>query len=96
MSKLLAVQCGTLQMLQVRGDFDMDRIEMALALQEPVTVHAYVPELDEVRALTIENLTRRRDGWGVEHITGYIFEGNNMVYATLHDNPVEANPLNLK
>ncbi len=83
-------------MLQARGDFDMQIIENAMALQESVTVHVYVLELDEVRAITIEGLKRRPDEWGVEHITGYIFEGRSMVYATLHDNPVEADPLNLK
>lgn len=96
MSKLLAVQCGTIQMLQVRGDFDMNDIKSAMARQEPITVQAYVPELNEVRAFTIEGLDRHRDGWGVEHITGYIFEEGNVVYATLYDNPAEADPLNLK
>lgn len=96
MSRLLAIQCGTLQMLQVRDTYDMDVIERARQRGTPVTITAYVPECGEDRLFTIEGLNRARDGWGVEHTVGYIFEGSTVAYVTFHNNPAEADPLNLR
>lgn len=96
MSRLLAIQCGTLQMLTVRDTYDMNTIEAARCQGASITIAAYVPEHGEDRLFTIEGLTRARDGWGVEHIVGYSFENDVMTYVTFHDNPLEAHPLNLK
>lgn len=96
MSKLLAVNYGHTQMLQVWGVYEMSAIGRAMLENQSVTVRVYVPELNEDRDIIIDNLHLAKDGWGVQHIEGMIMVDDGVVQAILYDNPAEADPLNLK
>lgn len=83
-------------MFLVRDEYPMSMIEQAMEDQRHVEVLVYMPEYGEDRIVRIDNLHRRVDGWGVEHIEGFIIENGGLVRATLYDNANEAHPLNLR
>lgn len=74
----------------------MSVIEAKVKADETLEVIAYLPEYREDRILEISGLHHAKDGWGVQHIVGTIVEDGGTIQVTLYDNPVEADPLNLK
>ncbi len=94
-SKLLAVQVGNTQMLTVHPEFEMsmDAVRLSMQNDRPIEVEVVGLENPYVRVC---DLRLAEDNWTVEHIVGTIHEGDHKVDVTLHDNPVEASPLNLR
>lgn len=94
--RLLAINCGNTQMLQVTDDYKMSMVEQAMEDGRSVDVVVYMSEYGENRIITVHNLHYAKDGWGVTHIEGLIMEPDGVVRVTLYDNPAEADPLNLR
>lgn len=75
--------------------YDMDIIRRALECEKPVEVRVYILEQDEYRMIQIDKLQYSTNGWGERIIEGFVLEGGYITRVILHDNPVDANPLNL-
>lgn len=80
---------------------DVDPIEMSVIERkvtecEKLMVTAYLHEYGERRILVISGLRHAKDGWGVTHVVGTLVEEDGVIEITFYDNPVEADPLNLK
>ena len=66
--RLLAINCGNTQMLQVTDDYKMSVIEQAMEDGRSVDVVVYMSDYGENRIITVHNLHYAKDGWGVTHI----------------------------
>lgn len=80
---------------------DVDPIEMSVIERkatkgEELIVTAYLHEYGERRILVISGLHHVKDDWGVTHVVGTLVEEDGVIEITFCDNPVEADPLNLK
>ncbi len=95
-SRLLAVKCGNTRILQVSADFEMSMDTVMLSMKNGNPIEVAVDGLDEPY-VKIEKLKLGQDEWKVPHVVGEIAgDGGSVVNATLYDNPLEANPLNLR
>ena len=83
-------------MLRASGMYEMSVIQQALEDGRSIEIIVKFPEFGEDRIIRIDNLHRKKDGWGVEHIEGFVIEDGGLVRVVLHDNGLESSPLNHK
>lgn len=84
-------------MMTVDNDdvYEMDMIRRALEDGRPVEVRVFILEQMEHRLITIQNLRYGQNGWGEKTIEGMVVDNGHLAPVILHDNPADANPLNL-